>query len=431
MRVIGSAAMFDATQVTRRNSLVSVIIPTYNYGHFLVDCVNSVLEQTVKNIEIIVIDDGSSDNTSEIIKTFGNMITYIFQQNKGLSAARNTGLKHASGDFVQFLDSDDLLGINAIEAKVNFLDRNPGISVAVSPSLEFSSVAVDGRPETNGCWHLHRRNLDVHLAYLNIAPPHAFLMRRTVVEHVGYFNESLKACEDYDYWLRAAAFGYVPHYGGEGSIVYYRKHPASMSANRKKQYYYDCVLHRTVLELFLRNSKIPVSQNHWLAFIAGILTTLSRVELRHDPIRDELIALFFEGLQDASSYLPPAFEKLDSSGFFYWRVASQRLRQLAELNDPKLRSISDDSRLRSTSLASDRFKLYWRLAKSARNDLSRIIQGWRDDPLDGPNFARIASRYLFIIKNTPAPLRYIWSKVMDRFGEDRARIVRRYRRGRR
>src|ERR1700722_11358410 len=112
------------TKVTERNPGVSVIIPTYNYGSFLADCVKSVLRQSEKSIEIIIVDDGSTDSTPDVVKPFTGKVKYIFQENKGLSSARNTGLKHASGDLVQFLDSDDLLGIDAIAAKANFLRQN-------------------------------------------------------------------------------------------------------------------------------------------------------------------------------------------------------------------------------------------------------------------------------------------------------------------
>jgi glycosyltransferase involved in cell wall biosynthesis len=362
-----------------QNLRVSVIIPTYNYGTFIVDCVNSVFRQSEKHIEIIIVDDGSTDSTSDVVKSFSSRVTYIFQENKGLSAARNTGLKYASGDFVQFLDSDDLLGIDAIAAKANFLRQNPGVSVAVSPSHLFSSLSADGKPIINGCWRLHRRNLDIHLAYFNIGPPHAFLVRRTAVERVGYFDESLEACEDYDYWLRLAALGYVPHYCGEGTAVYYRRHATSMSRNLRRQYYHDALLHSVVLKMLLSGGKFRASQNHWLAFIAGVLTTLTRAELRREPVHDELVKLFIKALQDAGSSLPPVLDKLDSSGLYYLFLVRRCLRQLAEL---------DDTRMCELSIASDYFRLRGGLALSAPQDAFRIIRRWWHDPVDARKFAR-------------------------------------------
>jgi glycosyltransferase involved in cell wall biosynthesis len=373
--------------VAEQNPRVSVIIPTYNYGSFLAECVNSVFRQSEKNVEIIIVDDGSTDNTPDVVKSFKGRVKYIFQENKGLSAARNTGLKYASGDFVQLLDSDDLLGINAIAAKVKFLRQNPSVSIAVSsPNHLFSSLRADGKPIITGDWHLYRSNLDIHLAYFNIAPIHAFLVRRTVVERVGYFDESLKACEDYDYWLRAAALGYVPHYCGEGTAVYYRRHATSMSSNLGKQYYHDALLHHVVLKLLFDDCKIRTAQNHWLAFFAGLLTTLTRTELRAEPILDELVKLFFKALRDAGSSLPPVFDKLDSPGLYYLLLVRQRLRQIAEFDDPRTRELS---------IASDSFKLRGGFVLSVPQAVFRIVQGWWHDPTDARSITRAVLRNLF------------------------------------
>jgi hypothetical protein len=288
---------------------------------------------------------------------------------------------------VQLLDSDDLLGTNAIAAKVDFLRRNPDVAVAVSsPNHLFSSIDADGKPIPSGRWPLYRRNLDIHLAYFNIAPIHAFLVRKSVIERVGYFDESLKACEDYDYWLRAAALGFVPHYCGEGMAVYYRRHPTSMSSNLRRQYYHDALLHPVVLRLLFNDSKILASQNHWLAFFAGLLTTLTRAELAREPILDSLVKLFFRALQDAGSSLPPVFEKLDSSGLFYLLLVQRCLRQIVQFDDPRMRELS---------VASGRFKLLGGFAPSAPQDVFRIVQGWWQDPVEARIFARAVARILF------------------------------------
>ncbi len=369
------------------NLRVSVIIPTYNYGRFLVDCVNSVLRQSEKSIEIIIVDDGSTDNTSDIVKSLNGAVKYIFQENRGLSAARNTGLRSASGDLVQFLDSDDLLGTDAISTKAAFLRENSEVSVAVSsPNHLFSSLSVDGNPVVNGRWPLHRRDLDIHLGYFNIAPIHAFLVRRAAAERVGYFDESLKACEDYDYWLRAAGLGYLPHYCGEGAATYYRRHAISMSSNLGKQYYHDALLHPVVLRLLFSDSRIRSSQDHWLAFFAGLLTTMTRAQLRHEPILDDLVKLFFRALQDAGTSLPPVFDRLSSSGLYYLLLIQRGLRQIGEF---------DDARMSELHTAADKFKLRGGFTRSTPQDVIRIVQGWWRDPADARGFARAVLKKRF------------------------------------
>jgi glycosyltransferase involved in cell wall biosynthesis len=362
---------------------VSVIIPTYNYGRFLSDCINSVLRQTYRNTEIIIVDDGSSDNTADVVKKFKNTIKYLYQDNKGLSAARNTGLRVASGEYIQFLDSDDLLGRDAIEKKTMFLQINEGLDIAVCCNRLYSSLKTDGTPKTCGRWFLPRGNLSTHLMYSNIAPPHAFLLRRDVVEQVGFFDESLRACEDYDYWLRCAKLGYIPHYCDQGR-VFYRRHPSSMSANRFNQYYHDALLHFRVFSYFLSASE-NVSVPNWLAFWAGVLTTLARLELQKDPILEDLCSLFLKSVDIAASSKTINPTSLDSLSLAYWIIAQQKLVELRKLNNPNLASLVDGSYcLRYSSV----------FRRLTPKELANIISGWWNDPIDLVTLARSLIRYV-------------------------------------
>jgi len=108
---------------------VSIIIPTYNQSQYLEEAMESVLNQTYQNIEIIIVDDGSTDNTSEVVKSFDNKIIYIPQKNKGASSARNAGIKKAQGQYVAFLDSDDMWIKNKLEKQIKFIQNNPEIGL--------------------------------------------------------------------------------------------------------------------------------------------------------------------------------------------------------------------------------------------------------------------------------------------------------------
>lgn len=123
--------------------LVSIIIPTYNYGEYLPVALESCMRQTYKNLEIIVIDDGSTDNTKEIVGRYGEGIVYIFQARSGVSSARNKGLECAKGDFIGFLDADDYLIEDAISTRMDILLNNPHVGAVLTET--YSKKGLDGK----------------------------------------------------------------------------------------------------------------------------------------------------------------------------------------------------------------------------------------------------------------------------------------------
>src|SRR3989337_2792389 len=115
------------------NSLVSVVIATYNYASFVKEAIESCLKQTYSHIEIIVVDDGSSDDTQTVLTTeFSETIIPVFQDNQGVSAARNTGLRQAKGEFITFLDADDYFTEDSVEVRLNILLKHRDIDIVVS-----------------------------------------------------------------------------------------------------------------------------------------------------------------------------------------------------------------------------------------------------------------------------------------------------------
>ncbi len=179
--------------------LISVIIPTYNRFEFLRPAVESVLSQTCRNYELIVIDDGSTDGTGEGLKPYGNRLRYIYQENRGVSAARNRGLSLAQGTWIAFLDSDDYWLPAKLEAQVRFFAENPQALIC----------------QTEEIWIRHGRRVNPHKKHRKfsgdifspslircIVSPSAVMIRREFLIQIGPFDESLPACEDYDLWLR-------------------------------------------------------------------------------------------------------------------------------------------------------------------------------------------------------------------------------------
>jgi len=205
--------------------LVSVIIPCFNQGRFLGEAIASAQKQTYPNIEIIVIDDGSSDSTQQVANSFAN-VKYRYQPNAGLSAARNAGVKKSNGFFLVFLDADDILYPNAVETNVRLLLQNPSwafvsgghhkVDEWLYPLDGDESAAID----TNHYQALLRGN------YIGM---HAAVMYRCRVFDEFSYDTSLKACEDYDLYLKIARRYPVGCHATP--VAAYRRHGQNMSRN--------------------------------------------------------------------------------------------------------------------------------------------------------------------------------------------------------
>ena len=256
---------------------VSVIVPAYNYGHFLADCLDSVLGQGIADLELIVVDDGSTDDTASVVARFPRVI-YVQQRNQGLSAARNSGLRASTGEYLLFLDADDLLAPHSLAPRLNYLKGHDEARLSVCRNSVFSEMDKDARVRAHASWYLAPDELATRLMYFNIAPPHAYLLHREVAHTVGWFDTGLRACEDYDYWLRALGHGYAPLYSPAGR-VYYRKHRVSMSADHRNQLHHDVLLHGRVLEAVLSGRTLHATDTlgALLAAYAGAFTTLARL----------------------------------------------------------------------------------------------------------------------------------------------------------
>lgn len=177
---------------------ITVVIPTYNRYTLLHRAINSVLSQTYKPSEIIVVDDGSTDNTSEIQNDFSS-VKYIYQKNSGVSAARNRGIKSATTEWIAFLDSDDRWFPSKLEEQVKFHQENRDILMSYTDELwirDGVNVKIPKKFRKVG-----KDSFMENLSYCNIAPSSA-LIHKNLFESVGMFDETLEVCEDYDLWLR-------------------------------------------------------------------------------------------------------------------------------------------------------------------------------------------------------------------------------------
>lgn len=211
-------------------SLVSVILPTYNCAHFLPGSLESVLSQTYDFYEIIVIDDGSTDNTKEVLNQLMQKIRYIhLEQNRGLPAARNIGIQSAQGKYIAFLDADDLWLPEKLQTDMEYFDKHPDVSMVYSrhTNIDENGVVLDGEIKRR----LPSGNIFIQLfSEQNFIISSSVVVRKDVFETTGLFDEQLFNCQDWDMWLRIAFYFKVA--GINKPLVKYRHNPRSLSKNR-------------------------------------------------------------------------------------------------------------------------------------------------------------------------------------------------------
>jgi len=204
--------------------LVSVIIPCYNHGQYLQQAIDSINAQSYRHVELIVVDDGSVDSTKSVAAN-NQQVRYIFQLNQGLSAARNTGIRHSRGDFLLFLDADDLLYPDAIAFNVQLLLQHPDVA--------FVSGGHNGLDQDlNILWTTQRIVTDSHYRHFlqwNYIGMHATVLYRRPIFDKFQFDTSLRACEDYDLYLNISARYAVLHH--QHIIAGYRQHQHNMSSD--------------------------------------------------------------------------------------------------------------------------------------------------------------------------------------------------------
>jgi teichuronic acid biosynthesis glycosyltransferase TuaG len=216
--------------------LVSVVIPAYNSARYIAESIRSVQEQIYSNWELVVVDDGSTDETAGIVRDFSRTdarVKYVFQENGGQASARNTGIRDSRGDLIAFLDSDDLWFPEKLELQTAKLEE-------AGADVVFSDVVIlyEGGEEENVFFKIpFGRRVGAEMFGLlletNGIPMASVLARRESLEIAGLFDEDRKYqnCEDYELWIKLARKGAV-FYGMEDKLVKYRRHPSSMTHHR-------------------------------------------------------------------------------------------------------------------------------------------------------------------------------------------------------
>ncbi|MBK9223685.1 MAG: glycosyltransferase [Flavobacterium sp.] len=210
-------------------ALFSIIIPCYNQAHFLKDCIDSIQEQQYSNWEAIVVNDGSPDNTNEVVKQLNkedSRIRLVEKINGGLSSARNTGINAAVGNYFIFLDADDLIINDCLVEYEKII--NDGQELIQSDYLCF----IENRNDVL----FRRTNIPKYddflksILHANVGPVNGFVVSKNIITKVGYFDEKLTSCEDWDFWIRCAKLGFKPFVVNK-TLAAYRFVPGSMGKN--------------------------------------------------------------------------------------------------------------------------------------------------------------------------------------------------------
>jgi len=278
--------------------LVSIIIPTYNHANYLLKAIESVFNQSFRNFEVIVLDDGSTDHTKEVIKEFSE-VTYIYQKNEGLSAARNNAISYSKGEFLIFLDADDWLYPDALKIQLKYFEKSPDISLVSGGHMK---VDVDKNILTNNSGvDIFEENFLMLLKYNYIAHPGAAMFRRELFQHYK-FDLNLKSCQDYDIYLKIARNHKVLHH--REFVSAYRLHSSNMSSN----YAYMLM---EILEVLQRHKPHIVSENERGAYKDGreLVINFYTKALYWDKLRKHKIKATPEELTILRKYTPVLYVK--------------------------------------------------------------------------------------------------------------------------
>ncbi|MBX6311516.1 MAG: glycosyltransferase family 2 protein [Isosphaeraceae bacterium] len=184
------------------DDLVTTVIPTYNYGRFVTEAVESALAQTYRRQEILVVDDGSTDDTRERLRPYQGRIRYLYQRNQGLSAARNTGIRAARGEFIALLDSDDIWHPQKLELQMQYVVRHPEVGLLATDCLWDLD---EGWPPLDGASFLMAHPVALEeLVVRTPFGPSGVLVRKECFQMAGGFDTELRSVEDRDMWIRIA-----------------------------------------------------------------------------------------------------------------------------------------------------------------------------------------------------------------------------------
>lgn len=304
------------------DTLFSIIIPCYNQAHFLPDCLESLLQQTYSNWEAIVVNDGSVDDTSKVVLSYSiedSRIKLVEKKNGGLSSARNYGIRNAKGERFIFLDSDDFLYEKCLENIASIIQT---VNENCLIQCGYSYITEDKQKILSEVKIYKKVSLYPEILEGNIGPCHSICISKKLVESIGFFDESLKSVEDWDFWMRAVKAGCTIEIISN-PMVYYRYSKNSMS--RDPFVLYNAL--KTVISRGpVKDDRILIESSLNKDFEFDTKDILEKVLIRsigvgvmQNKIQESLEFLKLESLKDLERFYPEEFEIMCSYlSFRYW-----------------------------------------------------------------------------------------------------------------
>ena len=286
-----------------QEKLVSVIIPCYNAARFLPQAIESVLAQTCRSFEILIVDDGSTDDTAQLAASYGDRIRYSYQENQGAAAARNLGITRARGDFIAFLDADDIWLPAKLEMQLQLFDRDPSLGAVYT-----DCYSIDENGEITGLYLKRKlskkRDPAEEIFIKDFIPNSSMIIRRSCFDIIGVHDETMLLSEDEDLKIRLAdrfPIGYI-----NIPLAEWRQHEGNKSlmvGKLKESFKHDTDIEcRKVprLERLRRERKAVLSENCGLLFIHADNPSSARKEFLRavgsNPLRFRSYLLYFLSL---------------------------------------------------------------------------------------------------------------------------------------
>jgi glycosyltransferase involved in cell wall biosynthesis len=221
-----------------RQPLISVIIPAFNAERFLAEAIESILSQDIEPIEIVVVDDGSTDRTAEVAASYGERVRCISQVNMGPPAARNRGLSVATGEFIGFCDADDVFLNGCLKLQLDKLFANPRIYLVIGRHMHEMMVNAPGKSTTFS----PVEQTTHHTMSMGVS-----LIRRIVFDMIGKFDEGMRQCDDWDWFMRARE-QQVPMLFHEAILVRHRLHDGNITRDQAASRRYTALMLKRSLD---------------------------------------------------------------------------------------------------------------------------------------------------------------------------------------